>query len=87
MKYFTTTRTIPIDDLRRNFGAIKKSLPYITFTLTDRGKPIAELSATREMKKEMMMKTAGRLKGTDLDRDEVWKKILEKTSRKTDVTL
>lgn len=87
MKSLITQRTIPIDDLRRKFGAIKKASPYVTFTLTDRGKPIAELSATREIKKEMMMKTAGGLKGTDLDQDEVWKKVLQKTSRKTSVIL
>lgn len=87
MKQLITTRTISIDDLRRNFGEIKKALPFVIFTLTDRGKPIAHLSATREMKKKMMMKTAGSIKGTDLDQDEVWKAVLKKSSRRIDVTL
>lgn len=75
MKQMYSDRTISIDDLRRNFGEIKKALPYVRFILTDRGKPIAELSATREMKKEMMMKTAGTLKETDLDHDDIWKQV------------
>lgn len=87
MKSLPSERTISIDDLRRKFGEIKKELPYVTFTLTDRGKPIARLSATRETKRAIMMRTAGGMKGTDLDSDSVWKEVLKKTSRKTSITL
>ncbi len=80
-------KTISIDDLRRNFGEIKKSLPYTTFIITDRGNPIGVLSATREMKKERMQSTAGAFKGTELDNDELWKDVLQKHSRKEATSL
>jgi hypothetical protein len=80
-------KTISIDDLRRNFGEIKKSLPFVTFIITDRGNPIGRLTATREMKKELMKSTAGAFKGTELDNDELWNDVLKKHSRKEDITL
>jgi hypothetical protein len=80
-------RTISIDDLRRNFGEIKKSLPRITFIITDRGNPIGRLTATREIKKTLMKSTIGAFKGTELDNDELWNDVLRKHSRKEDITL
>lgn len=87
MKHLVFERTISIDDLRRNFGEIKKELPYVTFILTDRGKRIGTLTATREMKRELMKSTAGSFKGTELEDDTIWKDVLKKRSRKGDITI
>jgi hypothetical protein len=84
---FFTERIISVDQLRRNFGEIKKELPYVTFIVTDRGKQIGMFSATREMKKEIMKSTAGAFNGTELDNDLLWDDILQKRSRKTSITL
>lgn len=83
----TTEKSISVDELRRNFGEIKKELPFVTFIITDRGKPIGKLSATAEIKKEMMQSTAGAFKGTELDNDALWEDVLKKHSRKKTVTL
>lgn len=81
------TQTISVDDLRRNFGAIKKQLPFVEFIVTDRGKPIAKMSASPEIKQEMMEKTFGAWKGTELDDDALWKEALKKKSRKRTVSV
>jgi antitoxin (DNA-binding transcriptional repressor) of toxin-antitoxin stability system len=81
------TQIISADDLRRNFGEVKKKLPYVEFIITDRGKQIALLSATPEMKRERLLKFAGAWKGTDLDNDDLWKDVLKRKSRKTDISL
>lgn len=80
-------KIISIEDLRRNFGAIKKALPYANFIITDRGKQIGVLAATREIKRAKMKSTAGAFKGSKLDRDELWQDALKKRSRKTDIFL
>ena len=84
------TRTIPIDEFRRKLGELKKELPFTDFTLTDRGKPIARVTATpesSEVKKTRMMKMAGVWKETEMDDDNLWKEVLKKNSRRTDITL
>lgn len=81
------TQTISIDDLRRNFGEIKKKLPFVEFIVTDRGKPIAQITAPAEIKKEMMRQTFGAWKDTELDDDELWKEVLKKKSRKKPIDL
>ncbi len=78
---------IAIDDLRRNFGEIKKRLPNVTFIITDRGKEIGVLSATEKMKREALLATAGAWKNTRLDDDALWKDVLKKKSRKEDIVL
>lgn len=87
MNILTTERTISLDELRRNLGEIKKELPYVTFILTDRGNRIGILTATREMKRNLMKSTAGSFKGTKLENDMLWKEVLKKHSRKGDITL
>jgi len=81
------TQTISIDDLRRSFGTIKKQLPFVTFIVTDRGKPVAQLTATSEMKREMMGQTFGAWKGTKLDDDALWSEVLKKKSRGETINL
>ena len=81
------TQTISSDDLRRNFGEVKKKLPFVEFIITDRGNPIGILKSTPQIKKRMMKQTAGAFKNTELDDDTLWDEVLKKSSRKTDVTL
>lgn len=81
------TQMISVDDLRRNFGEVKKKLPYVEFIVTDRGHPIAQLSATPQMKRERLLRLAGAWKGTDLENDGVWKDVLKRKSRKTAISL
>lgn len=81
------TQTISADDLRRNFGEVKKKLPFVDFIITDRGNPVGVLKATPEIKKQLMKQVAGALKGTELDSDTLWQEVEKKTSRKEDITL
>lgn len=86
--FMDTSKIIPINDLRRKFGDIEKSLPFVDrFILTKKGKPFAVLMATPEAKKERMNELAGALKGTGLDNDEVWKEVLKRKSRKKTIEL
>ena len=85
--HHTSEKIISIDDMRRNFGSIKKQLPYTTFILTDRGKRIGVLTATKETKRQMMVSTAGAFKKTALDSDVLWEDILKKNSRTKDIIL
>lgn len=80
--------TVSINDLRRNFGEIEKSLPFVShFVITKKGKPFATLSATTEVKKELMKKTAGAFKGSKLDSDALWREVSKKKSRKENINL
>lgn len=80
--------TISINNLRRNFGEIEKALPFVDrFIVTKKGKPFAVLSATSDVKRELMKKTAGAFKGTILDKDNIWKEVLKKRSRKESISL
>lgn len=87
MKYFVSERTISIDDLRRNFGEIKKELPYVTFIVTDRGKPVAQITAPPGTKKKMMKQVFGAWKDTELDNDALWNDVFKKKSRKKSIDL
>lgn len=80
-------KIISIEDLRRNFGAIKKTLPYANFIITDRGKQIGVLAGTRESKRARMKSTAGAFRRSGLDRDGLWQEVVKKRSRKTDISL
>lgn len=81
-------KTIPINDLRRVFGEIEANLPYIDgYILTKNGKPFATLSATLDVKRDILKETLGSFKNTDLDSDEIWSDVLKKKSRKKKITL
>lgn len=82
-----TIQTISVNDLRRNFGAIKKQLPFVDFIVTDRGKPIAHISAPLKTKRALMEKTFGAWKNTPLDDDKLWKEVFKRKSRKTSINL
>lgn len=72
-------KTISINELRRKFGEIEEALPFVDhFVLTKKGKPFALLKAMPEVKKRIMKKTAGALKGTELDDDLLWKDVLKR---------
>ena len=81
------TQTISSEDVRRKFGEIKKQLSFVEFIVTDRGKPIAHISAPPEIRREKLLKFAGAWKGTELENEDVWKDALKKKSRKTDILL
>ena len=79
---------IAINDLRRRFGEIEEALPFVDhFILTKKGKPFAVLSATPLVKRELMKSMAGAFKGSPLESDNVWKKILKRKSRKRNINL
>lgn len=81
-------KTIPISDLRRKFGNIERVLPYVDhFIITKKGKPFATLAATLAVKKSLMRRTAGVLKGTNLDNDALWKEVLKRKCRVKDISL
>lgn len=81
-------KTIAISDLRRKFGDIERVLPYVDhFIITKKGKPFATLAATSSVKKSLMKRTAGALKGTNLDSDDLWKKVLKRKSRVKGISL
>lgn len=80
--------TIAINELRRKFGEIEKALPYVDhFTITKKGVPFAVLSATPTVKRELMKKMAGAFKNTKLEKDDIWKDILKRKSRKKDIKI
>ena len=79
---------IAISNLRRRFGEIEKALPYVdSFILTKKGVPFAILSATPLVKRKLMKKMAGAFKGTILENDDIWGKVLKRKSRKKDILL
>lgn len=81
-------RIVSITELRRNFGEITKHLPEVeSLILTRGGEPFAILKAAPEIKKKMLAKTAGSLKGTSLDNDKLWEAVGKKKSRKEPIRL
>lgn len=81
-------RIISVTELRRNFGEITENLaeeePLI---LTKGGEPFAILKAVPSEKRKILKKTAGALKGTSFDSDELWKEVFKRKSRKKPITL
>lgn len=85
---FINEKTVAISDLRKRFGEIEDELPFVDrFVLTKKGKPFAILSATPQVKRRLMEKTAGAFKGTPLASEKVWKEVLKRKSRKEDINL
>lgn len=81
------TQIISIDEFRRSFGEVKKQLPFKDYILTDRGNPIAVLKSTPKVKRELLKQTAGSLKGSALDNDEIWSEVAKRKSRKSAISL
>lgn len=87
MKTFSDN-IISINELRRNFGQVEKTLPFVDyFIITKKGRPFAHLTATPTVKKELMKKYAGAFRGTMLENESLWKEVLKRKSRKTDISL
>lgn len=81
-------KTIPISELRKRFGEIETALPYVDyFVLTKKGRPFATLSATSEVKKNIIKKLAGSFRNTDIDNDKIWRLVLKRKSRKKPINL
>ncbi len=85
---FTTQKIVAISDLRKRFGEIEEELPFVDhFVLTKKGKPFAILSATPQVKRNLMEKTAGAFKDTSLANEDIWKEVLKRKSRKEKIRL
>lgn len=83
-----TPRIISITELRRNFGQLTKNLAKTdSIILTKGGEPFAILKPAQEEKRKILMKTAGAWKGTSLDNNVLWKKVLKKKSRSKPISL
>lgn len=89
MKYISDVPDIvAISDLRKRFGEIEKRLPFTDYiTLTKKGKPFAILKAAPSVKRAMMRRSAGRLKGTSVDNDAFWQDVLKKKSKTGNIIL
>lgn len=85
---FINEKTVAISDLRKRFGEIEEELPFVDrFIVTKKGKPFAILSATPQVKRKHMEKTAGAFKGTPLGNVDIWREVLKRKSRKKDIVL
>jgi len=79
---------VSVTELRRNFGEITANLAKIDFLLLIRGgEPFAILKAAPEEKRKVLRKAVGAWKGTSLDSDVFWKKVLKRKSRRTKIRL
>lgn len=80
--YSNLEKVISINELRRRFGEIESSLPFVDhFIITKNGVPLGILTPAPQIKKGLMRKTAGAFKNTALDSESFWKKALKKKSR------
>lgn len=83
-----SNNTIAISELRKRFGEIEEALPFVDhFIVTKKGVPFAVLSATPWVKRKLMKKSAGALKGTALENDDTWADVLKRKSRDKDIIL
>lgn len=79
---------VSVTDFRRNFGEITANLAEIeSLTLIRSGEPFAILRAVPEEKKKVIRKAAGAWKGTSLDSDSFWEKVLKRKSRRAEIRL
>ncbi len=83
--YSDLEKVISINELRRKFGEIEASLPFVDrYIITKNGAPLGILTPAPQVKKELMKKTAGAFKNTPLDDDSFWNKVLKRKSRASD---
>lgn len=76
------TKTLPISDFIRKFGMYADMLPSIdAIILTRDGRPFATLKTVPEIKNKQLLSMAGVWKGTELDSDAFWKKILKRRNK------
>lgn len=82
------TMIIPITDFVRKFGQYADKLSSLDkIILTREGRPFAELKSTPEEKNKKLLSFAGIWKGTKLDDDKLWKKVLVRRNRKKPIIL
>lgn len=80
--------TISVTTLRRNFGQIEKILAKSQkISITKKGKVIATLTPATKIKRNLIKKTAGAFKNTDLDDDQIWEQVQTRSSRTEDLDL
>jgi len=76
------SRIIPITDFIRKFGDYAAILPFIDeLIVTREGRPFATIKATPEEKNRELLKCVGLWKGSVLDSDNFWKKVLKRKNR------
>lgn len=82
------TKIIPITDFIRKFGEYTSLLPKVNkLILTRDGRPFAEIKATPSEKNRKLLSFAGIWKGSELDNDKIWKKVLSRKNRKKIVSI
>ena len=76
------SRNIPITDFIRRFGDYAAILPFMDeLIVTREGRPFATIKATPEEKNRELLKCVGLWKGSVLDSDNFWKKVLKRKNR------
>ncbi|HRN96546.1 MAG TPA: hypothetical protein PLD54_03820 [Candidatus Levybacteria bacterium] len=83
------TPVISIHELRKSFGEIERSLPFVDHvTITKNGKPIATLNPIKKRKVKHPLRTfAGAWKKTEFDDSSLWKEVLKRKSRAKSIKL
>lgn len=82
------TIIVPITDFVRKLGEYTALLPRVNeIILTREGRPFATVKATPEEKNKQLLKSFGAWKGTNLDSDEFWEKVLVRKSRKKQIKI
>jgi hypothetical protein len=76
------TQTVSVTDFIRNFGTYADLLPKLDSLLLIRdGKYFATLKSTPTEKNKNLLKFSGVWKGTSLDKDSLWKRVLTRKNR------
>lgn len=81
-------RIIPVSDFIRNFGDYADMLPALDkIVLTREGRPFATVKATPEEKNRELLNYFGLWRGTKLDSDKIWAKVLKRKNRRRQIKL
>lgn len=77
------TPIVSVTDFARHVSGYISSLPKVQeIILTRDSRPVATMKATPQAKNANLKKFFGIWKGTALDRDELWEKVLTRRNRK-----
>lgn len=82
------SKIIPVSDFIRKFGDYAEMLPMVDkIILTRDGRPFATVKATPEEKNRELLNFFGLWKGTKLDSDKFWSKVLTRKNRRQQTRL
>lgn len=80
---YMDTKIVSTTDFIRNFGTYADMLPKLDkIILTREGRPFASVKSSPEEKNRQLLRSAGIFKGTPLEDDKFWKKVLKRKSKK-----